>query len=144
MSTLIIGGLFAVALLTILGLVFLIRGESQTPKKGVTRVDNEPLKLSETSQIAAGGTPTLPGLPTPKTEKEAMPEYVETEQFPVGNGQFHRLSVELHSLHGQAQEIEDRLSVLTEMVERIEDDQNSYTHVEEDVMGTAAETTPAN
>ena len=65
MSTLIIGGLFAVALLTILGLVFLIRGESQTSKKGVTRVDNEPLKLSETSQIAAGGTPTLPGLPTP-------------------------------------------------------------------------------
>ena len=59
-----------------------------------------------------------------------MPEYAETEQFPVGNGQFHRLSVELHSLHGQAQEIEDRLSVLTEMVEHIEDDQNSYTSVE--------------
>jgi hypothetical protein len=141
MSTLIIGALFAVALVTIVGIVFLLRGESQTPKQGVTRVDNEPLKLSETSAIAQGGTPTQPGLPAPTTENEneAIPEYGEAEQFPVGNGQFHRLSVELHSLHGQAQEIENRLSVLTEIAERIENNQN-FTSIEDDV----TETAPAN
>lgn len=142
MSTFIIAILFVVALLAVLGLVFLVRGESQTSKKSATKVDNEPLKLSETAEIAAGGTPTQPGLPAPKTE--AIPEYSEVEQFPVANGQFHRLSVELHSLHGQAQEIEDHLGILTEMVERIENNQNHYTHVEEDVATTPAEPASAN
>jgi len=132
----IIGGLFAVALLAVLALVFLVRGEPRTPKN-VTKVDNESLKLSETAQVAAGGTPTLPGLPTPNTETEVMPELHNVQQFPVGNGQFHRLSVELHSLHGQAQEIENRLGVLTEIIEHIEDDQDHYTHVEEDASVTA-------
>jgi len=132
----IIGGLFAVALLAVLALVFLVRGEPRTPKKNVTKVDNEPLKLSETAQVAAGGTPTLPGLPESNTETELIPELHNIQQFPVGNGQFHRLSVELHSLHGQAQEIENRLSVLTEMIEHIENDQDHYTHVEEDASVT--------
>ncbi len=144
MSTLIIGALFAVALVTIVGIVFLLRGEPQTPKQGVTRVDNEPLQLSATSAIAEGGAPTLPSLPVPNMETETTPEYSETERFPVGDGQFHRLSVELHSLHGQAQEIENRLSVLTEIAERIEDNQNYSTSVEEDITETPAATAPAN
>lgn len=131
MSILIIGGLFAVALLAMLALVFLVRGTPRTPEMKVTKVDNEPLKLSETAQVAAGGTPTLPA---PNTETEVMPESHNVQQFPVGNGQFHRLSVELHSLHGQAQEIENRLDVLTEMIERIENNQVHYTHVEEDAL----------
>lgn len=134
MSILIIGGLFAVALLAVLALVFLVRGEPRTPKMKVTKMDNEPLELSETAQVAAGGTPTLPNLPAPNTETEVMPEPHNVQQFPVGNGQFHRLSVELHSLHGQAQEIENRLDVLTEMIERIENNQVHYTHVEEDAL----------
>ncbi len=132
MNIVIIGGLFAIALLAVLALVFLVRGEPRTSKKNVTKVDNEPLKLSETAQVAASGTPTLPGLPTTEAETEVMPELHNVQQFPVGNGQFHRLSVELHSLHGQAQEIENRLGVLTEMIEGIENDQGHYTHVEED------------
>ncbi|GAC1436433.1 MAG: hypothetical protein NVS4B1_32310 [Ktedonobacteraceae bacterium] len=137
MNTLIIGGLFALALLAILGLVFLLRSEPHTPKTPITRVDNEPLKVSETAQVAAGGAPTQPGLPAPKEEGVAIQQIVPVQQegqrFPVANGQFHKLSIELHALHGQAQEIEHRLSILTEMIERIEHDQSHYVSVDEKV-----------
>ena len=140
MSTLIIGGLFAVALFAILGLVFLLRSESQTPKVPVTKVNNEPLKVSETAQIATGGLPTQPGLPSPKEENVAVPRTVpvqqNTQRFPVANGQFHKLSDELHALHSQAQDIEHRLSMLTEMIEHIEHDQNHFVSVNEEVHST--------
>ena len=134
MNTLIIGGLFALALLAIVGLVFLLRSEPQTPKKAsVTKVDNEPLKVSETAQIATGGLPTQPGLPSPKEEtalQQMVPSQQNVQRFPVANGQFHKLSVELHALQAQAQEIEHRLSTLTGMIERIESDQSHYVNVD--------------
>ena len=137
MTTLIIGGLFALALLAIAGLVFLLRSEPRTTKVPVTRVNNEPLKVSETAQIAAGGLPTQPSLPAPKEEVAATPQMVPLQQqvqrFPVANGQFHTLSVELHALHTQAQNIEHRLSILTEMIERVEPDQSHYVNVDEDM-----------
>lgn len=134
MTTLIIGGLFAVALLAIVGLVFMLRGEPRTPKVPITRVDNEPLKVSETAQIATRGLPTQPGLPAPQEEvattPQTMPLPQNVQRFPVANGQFHKLSVELHALHTQAQEIEHRLNILTEMIERIEPDQSHYVSVD--------------
>ncbi len=140
MNTLIIGGLFAVALLAILGLVFLLRSETQAQKVPVTKVDNEPLKVSETAQIASGGAPTQPGLPAPKEEIAAVPQTVpvqqNTQRFPVANGQFHKLSDELHALHSQSQEIEHRLSILTEMIDRIENDQSHYVSINEEVHPT--------
>ena len=136
MSTLIIGGLFALALLAIVGLAFLLRSEPRTPKVPVTRVDNEPLKMSETAQIASAGAPTQPGLPAPKEDiapsVRTIPLQQHVQRFPLANGQFHKLSDELHALHTQAQEIEQRLSVLSEMIERIEHDQRQYTSVDED------------
>jgi len=137
MSTLIIGGLFALALLAILGLVFLLRSEPSTPKIPVTRADNEPLKVSETTQIAIGGAPTQPGLPTPKenvvTIRQTTPLQHNVQRFPVANSQFHTLSVELRALHTQAQEIEHRLSILTNAIERIEHDQSHYVSVDEEI-----------
>ena len=137
MTTLIIGGLFAIALLAIVGLVLLLRSEPRTPKVPVTKVNDEPLKVSETAQIAAGGSPTQPSLPAPKEEIAATPQTVPVQQqvqrFPVINGQFHTLSVELRALHTQAQEIEHRLTTLNEMVERIEPDQSHYVNVDEEV-----------
>ncbi len=135
MSTLIIGGLFALALLAIVGLVFLLRSEPRTPKVPVTRVDNEPLKMSETAQIASGGAPTQPGLPAPKEDVtpsvQTGPLQQNGQRFPVVNGQFHKLSTELRALHIQAQEIEQRLSILSEMIERIEHDQTQYASLDE-------------
>ena len=136
MNTLIIGGLFALALLAILGVIFLIRGESRTPKIPVTKMDNEPLKMRETAQIAAGGAPTQPVLPAPKEEvlsQNIVPMQQKVSSFPVANGQFHKLSVELHALHAQAQDVEHRLSILTEMIERVEQDQSHYVKVDEEI-----------
>lgn len=136
MNTLIIGGLFALALLAILGVVFLVRSGPQTPKVPVTNVGNEPLKVSETAQIAAGGVPTQPGLPAPREEtvpQNTVPVQQIVQPFPVVNGQFHKLSVELHALHGQAQEIEHGLSILTEMIEHAEHNQSHYVSVDEEV-----------
>ena len=132
MNTLIIGGLFALALLAIIALVFLLRSEPRTAKVPVTKVNNEPLKVNETAQVAAAGTPSLPA---PREEVATTPQVVPVQQhvqqrFPIANGQFHKLSDELHALHTQAQEIEQRLSTLTEMVERIESDQRQYTSVD--------------
>jgi len=135
-NTLIIGGLFATALLAIFGLVFVLRDEPRTPEVPAPKVGNEPLKVSETAQIAAGGAPIQPSLPAPKEEtisKQTVPVQQEVQPFPVANGQFHKLSVELHALHGQALEIEHRLSVLTAMIEHIEHDQNHYVDVDEEV-----------
>ena len=108
-NTLIIGGLFGLALLAILGAVFLVRSEPRTPKVRTSKVGNEPLKVSETAQIAAGGAPTQPSLPAPKEEamtQNMVPVQQKAQSFPVANGQFRKLSVELHALHMQAQEIE--------------------------------------
>ena len=147
MNTLIIGGLFAIALLAILGAIFLARSEPRTPKvPPVTKVGNEPLKVSETAQIAAAGAPTQPSLPAPKEEiisQNTVPVQQKAQSFPVANGQFHKLSVELHALHGQAQEIERRLSILTEIVERIEHDQSHYVGIDEEV-SRPTETVSAN
>jgi len=147
MTTLIIGGLFALALLAIVGLVFLLRSEPRTAKVPVTQVNNEPLKVSETAQIASGGLPTQPSLPAPKEEVVAAPQTVPLQQyvqrFPVANGQFHKLSVELQAMHTQAQVIVHRLNTLTEMIERIEPDQSHYVSVNED-MSHPAETISAN
>ncbi len=134
MTTLIIGGLFAIALLAIVGLVFLLRSEPRTPRVPITKVNNEPLKVNETAQIAAVGAPTQPGLPAPKEDIAATPQMVPLQQpvqrFPVANGQFHKLSVELQALHTQAQDIEHSLSTLTEMIERIESDQDHYNSID--------------
>ena len=135
MNTLIIGGLFALALLAIVGLVFLLRSEPRTSKVLTTKVDNAPLKISETAEIASGGAPTQPGLPAPKEEvitlSQTVPLEQHTQRFPVAKGQFHALSVELLALQTQAQEIEHRLNTLTEIVERIEQDQRQYARVDE-------------
>ncbi len=147
MTTLIIGASFAVALLAIVGLVFLLRSEPSTLKVPVTQVDNELLKVSETAQIATGSVPTQPSLPAPKEKvasaSQTVPLPQNEQHFPVANGQFHKLSVELHALHTQAQEIEQRLNILTEMIERIEPDQSHYVSVNED-MSHPAETISAN
>ena len=148
MTTLIIGGLFAVALLAIVGLVFLLRSEPRTPRVPVTKVNNEPLKVNETAQIAAVGAPTQPSLPAPKEDVAATPQMVPLQQhvqrFPVANGQFHKLSVELHALHTQAQDIEHRLNILTEIIERIEPDQSHYVSADGQVSSLPMEPVSAN
>ena len=55
----------------------------------------------------------------------------EEESFPISNGQLHELVSQLQTLHQQSQELERRLSVLTNMVEHIQRSQNSRLSIEE-------------
>jgi len=143
-STLIIGGLFALAVVALVALAFVVRGESrtsQTPKAPIANEQSAPTVAAarQQAEASAPATPVVQNLPVPEKRDGIVPvrtapaRAVEKQRFPIANGQFHELSVELHTLHGQAQEIEHRLSILTEMIERIERSQGGRTSVAEEI-----------
>ena len=105
--------------------------------------------VSEAADASEGEPPAMPlngSLPVPATleaantvptdssaallqhdtdAEESVPERLahterETEQHVVLNGQFHELVDQLRTLHEQSVEIEQRLSALNKMVERID------------------------
>lgn len=148
MSTLIIGGAFVVALLALIGLVFLLRSEpneSATPAKPATMpAKAEPVAAPVVPTPMSAPQASVPQRPAsvqrtalvtqklPLHQKAELPAISEEEVFPVSNGQFHELSAQLATLHEQAQEFEHRLSVLTEMIRHIEHTQDSHSSFEED------------
>ena len=75
---------------------------------------------------------------TPPVAKEvAWPARNEEKPFPISNGQLHEVASQLQTLHQQAQELERRLSVLTNMIEHIERSQNGRLSIEdEEELGT--------
>jgi len=145
-NTLIIGGCFLIALLALIGLVWAIRGDPAPPAASKALEDNaepagmmggvagpvskEPSPLA-TQKLRNHHTPLV----TQKLAHERTsvgPTQEEWQQDTIG--QFRELSTELHVLHQQAQQIEQRLSILTEVVERLEHSENGQISVEE---GTA-------
>ena len=142
MNLLIFSGLLAVGLLAILGIVWVIRSEpaaasnvqpSHTPTAATTpTVPTSSAKSSPPAQTHAvtveppSVTETFPG--TREVERSVDSE---EESFPISNGQLHELVSQLQTLHQQSQELERRLSVLTNMVEHIQRSQNSRLSIEE-------------
>jgi hypothetical protein len=130
MNLLIIGGLLAFGLLALLGSIFLARSEGQaaakaatTPSPSATVKTTQPLKpLSD--------TPDTPAAEMPETE-EMLPAVREEMPF-VLNGQFHELANELHTLHEYAIELEQRLSVLTGIVDHVEQTQANHINIKEE------------
>jgi hypothetical protein len=123
-STLIIGGLFVVALIALVALVFVLRSEQRTSGKAPA---NAP--TNATPDGAANSQPDE--LTTTNTNESSspvasVPVPTAESRFAMGNGQFHEFSTELHTLHEQSQEIEHRLSILSEMIERIERTQDAH------------------
>ncbi|HEX6555380.1 MAG TPA: hypothetical protein VF026_21645 [Ktedonobacteraceae bacterium] len=122
MNLLIVGGLLALGLLAIVGAVFLAMGERRAaaPSPSATARTTQPLKQ-----------PTgVPAAKMPVTN-ETLPA-VREETPLVLNGQYHELANELHTLHGQAMELEQRLSALTEIADHIEHAQVGGVDIEED------------
>jgi len=123
-STLIIGGLFVVALIALVALVFLLRSEPRTsetvPANAPTNATSDVAVHSQPDELTTTSTnePSSPSVPVPVSTGET--------HFAMANGQFHELAVELHTLHEQSQEIEHRLSILSEMIERIERTQDAH------------------
>ena len=133
MSTLIIGGLFVVALVALVALVFVLRSESATPK-AASIVQSVPVNppnsatqdVMATSQIDTSAHRDVSSPSMTATTTVPTSEPTDEPHFAMANGQFHELTIELHTLHEQSQEIEHRLSILSEMIERIERSQDAH------------------
>jgi hypothetical protein len=138
-NLLIIGGLLAVGLLAIIGAVLLGISEQRAEE---TRRNSEPAPA-----LPANRNPTIKLRPVEEaansraTATETTLATVEREQgLSRLNGQFNELVGEIRSLHQQAQNLERRLGVLTEMVDHIERTQSNRTNVEEDTHVTSDHT----
>ncbi len=151
MSTLIIGGAFVVALLALIGLVFLVRSESSANVAGAkvppqARPESVPVVAASiaTPQESVSQRPVTGQRMAPVTQKlplhleEQLSALQEEEAFPVSNEQLHELLAQLSILHEQAQEFEHRLSILTEIILRIEHAQDDHVSFEEDEEAYAA------
>lgn len=154
MNTLIVGGLLILGIAAILGAIFL--GVSEQRKEN-TRFNT--LKQDSDSKLSPPVTPTVPleykeTIP-PQQVAEAtvtrtrpkstlLTERTDLEgaqKLPALNGQFHELAVEIRSLHQQAWQLEQRLSVLIEMVDHVEHSQDSHFNIEEDEAELPSENT---
>ena len=139
MTLLIIGGLLAVALLAILGAVFLgmsdQRAEKARANGSVTISSSSATPLVEqqsaTSRATLSAAPTGQNLP-PTAERSLRPTGDGQQQYAL-NGQFHELAVELQTLYQHAWELERRLRTLAEVADRIEKTNSNQIGIEEEI-----------
>jgi hypothetical protein len=137
-TLLIIGGLLIVALLAILGAVFLGMSEQRVARARTNGRAN-PSSTSSNPVIAQQPTENRQ-VEQATTIRQSMPSSIErpvrsTEinQQPYAlNGQFHELAVELQTLYQHAWELERRLRTLAEVADRIEKTQSNQVVAEEE------------
>jgi hypothetical protein len=142
-NLLIIGGLLVVAAAAIIGAVLIGMSEQRTQ-----RSRNASLKQptsTATSDLATHKlieepttTTSRPNLPT--TRESNLPSRGEDQRLSSLNGQFHELASEVRTLHQQASQLEQRLSILTEMVDHIERTQGGHFSIEEETSPTSDNT----
>lgn len=133
MSFLVFGGAFVVALLAIIGLVVILRQEQQaqvTPARPVVTEKIPPLATASAPTKAQESEAVRQTLPVKRDTQFSVDDH--NNHLSISDGQFHELVVELHSLHKQSQELEHRLSILTEMVGRIQRSPNGRFDVEDE------------
>ena len=140
MNLLIIGGMLIVALLAILGAVFLSVSEQRTDRVQTDGGAN--LSSTTTNTVLAQQPTENRQVEQATTIRQSMPSTIErpvrsTEinQQPYAlNGQFHELAVELQTLYQHAWELERRLRTLADVAERIEKTQSNPIGIEEETL----------
>ncbi len=132
-SLLIVGALLIVGVLAIVGVVMLSIGEQRrdTANKLAASsaqpvLESKPHTTETPMHVSARPTIQL-------EDKNALVPDEEEQLRAALNGQFHELSHEIRSLHDQAWQLEQRLGVLTTMIDRIERSRGDHTNVEEGV-----------
>jgi hypothetical protein len=130
MNMLIIVGLMAIALLAIIGAVALTVSAEKTPAATQkTPAQTPPVAAESTAAAEPAAAPTeakkelIPVQSLPAVQDDARVAFV--------NGQFHELVAQLHALHQQAQEIERRLSMLSQAADAIKRSQAPSFSIEE-------------
>ena len=139
MNLLIIGGLLVVGIAAIVGAVLLGLGEqrattarSTQPPQPTLPVRSEPVTRSEPAPQRYGAQTVRLRPNVPTMGEDTLAHKGEEERLPALNGQFRELAGEIRSLHQQAWQLEQRLSVLTEMVDHLEHTQSGHTNIEEE------------
>jgi hypothetical protein len=122
-NLLIIGGLLALALLAILGAVFLAVGETRAAANRDRPPNSPPVQVQEpdTEQTTR---PIRQGIPIPAAGNTSLAEISDDARLPMLNGQFNEFAAELRALHQHARELEQRLSALTQILDRVEQQQD--------------------
>jgi hypothetical protein len=136
-ALLIIGGLLAIALLAILGAVFLGMSEQRSEKarsnggiiSGSTGIRPVVEQQPAVNRAVEQSTPVR-HTTSPLVERSLVPTEESQRSFAL-NGQFHELAVELQTLYQHARELERRLRTLTEVADRIEKTQSNQIITEE-------------
>ncbi len=135
MNILILGGLFALGIVAILVVVVLARGEQGQNKvraNGTGVQAPSPVEPDSTSMPEVTVTSRSQRLTVPLDRTPTLVGLDEQLASVRLNQQFHELADEIRALHQHAWDLEQRLSVLTEMVDRVERVQNGHTSVEEE------------
>ena len=140
MTILIVGGMLLVALLAILGAVFLSVGDQRANRAqangNVTVSSPATVPLVEQSSAASPATEkTSPQRQNqPPTSERPLSTIGGGQQPYTLNGQFHELAVELQTLYQHAWELERRLRTLADVAVRIEQTQSNPIGIEEETL----------
>jgi hypothetical protein len=138
-TLLIIGVMLIVALLAILGAVYLSVSDQRADKArtnggaNLSSTNYSPVivqQQSENRQLEQTTT-TRQSVPT-LTEKPVRSAEINQQPYAL-NGQFHELAVELQTLYQHAWELERRLRTLAEVADRIEKTQSNQISTEEGI-----------
>ena len=137
MTLLIIGGLLIIAILAILGAIFLSRTDQRAARAqaGTVTVSTSgaiPLVQQSSTANPASVSSAAPSHNVPSTSERAASPTMAGQQYTL-NGQFHELTVELQTLYQHAWELERRLRTLTDIADRIEKTQSSQISTEQEI-----------
>lgn len=154
MSILILGVIFAVGLIALVGAAFLVLGEGQTeatPRAGRTPLEAIPapaptgsmssdglsaarptIRLPDEDALASSRSgSSVPSRPSGSLSRENLAKPREEELRVRLNGQFHELAEELGSLHQQVGAFEQRLGSLHELVAHLTQASNEHVLLED-------------
>ena len=139
MTLLIIGGMLIVALLAILGAVFLSVSDQRANKEQAN--GNVMVSSPGTVPLVAQSSATSPATEKTIPQRQNQPSTSERPLSTIGggqqpyalNGQFHELTVELQTLYQHAWELERRLRTLAEVADRIEKTNNDQIASQEEI-----------
>ena len=118
MNTLIIVGLMGIALLAIIGAVALAAGANTTTEKPQKKAPEQPAAAPTSAKKEL-----VPVQSRPAAQNDARVAFI--------NGQFYELAAQLRTLHQQSQEIERRLSMLSQAAEALKRNPSHNFSIEE-------------
>ena len=130
MTLLFIGGMLIVALLAILGAVFLSVNDQRADRART----NGGASLSSTATnpvLVQQSTAIRQSMPV-STERSLRSKQINQQPYAL-NGQFHELAVELQTLYQHAWELERRLRTLADVADRIEKTHSNQIDIEEEI-----------